>query len=241
LKVEIRELAKIDLKQPTIIEGFPGVGMIGTIACSYLAEKLEMELVGSIYSTHFPPLAAIHDYKPISPARVYASRELNLMVLYSEFVIPTDIVYALSQEILDFSTRMKAKAIYSLAGIASEQPDSKIYGIASNKGMADALSKKGIELIKEGATQGVSGVLIAECASRNFNAANLMAQTNLNMDPNSAARLLGKLSEVLGIKVDTRDLLAEGKKISEKMRSSMEKMKTLGNSYQKMQDNPMYS
>jgi uncharacterized protein len=240
-RIEIKEIKDLKLKNPTIIEGFPGIGMIGTICASYMAEKLEMELVGYFASTHFPPIAAIHDYKPVSPARIYASKKHNLIILFSEFVIPAEVVFSLSEKVLEYAKKKKAKAIYSLAGIASEQPQAKIYGIASTPKMADLMKKGNVELIKEGATQGVSGVLIAECATQQFDAANILIQTNLPLDPRSSAILLKKLADITGIKVDTQGLENEGDKIEAKLKDAFEKMKTMNTSYKEIQNDAMYS
>ena len=240
LLIEIRELEKIKLDKPVIVEGFPGIGMVGTISASFLAEKMGMKLVGYLASNKFPPIAAIHDYVPVSPARIYASEKHNLIVLYSEFVIPADVVFALSEKIISWAQEKKASAIYSLAGIATPEPNDKIYGIASTKKVADFLKTKGIEPIKEGATQGVSGVLIAECAAKKFPAANIMIQTNAALDPRGSARLLDKLADITGVKVDTSSLLKEGKEVEEKMKQAMEKMQSLHKDYKEMEISPMY-
>ncbi len=240
MKVEIKEIEKAKLKNPVIIEGFPGIGMVGTISSSYLAEHMQLKLIGYFASSHFPPIASIHNYVPVSPARIYASEKHDLIILFSEFIIPAEIVYALSEKIIEFAKEKKARAIYSLAGIATEQPNDKIYGIVSTPEMAKILGTKGIELIKEGATQGVSGVLIAQCASEKIPAANLMVQTALPLDPAGSARLLNKLSEVTGIPFDTKELTAEGQKIEERMKAAMDKMKDMHKSYEQFAGNPMY-
>lgn len=241
MKVEIKQVAPLKLKNPVIIEGFPGIGMIGTISASYLAEKLGMKLAGFFASSHFPPIAAIHEYKPVSPARIYASEKLNLIVLFSEFVIPANIVFALSQTIIEFAKKNKAKMIYSLAGVASTVPDEKLYGIASTPEIAEKLKKAGVELIREGATQGVSGVLIAECASEKFPAANLMVQTAQPLDPRAAARLLDKLAPIIGTQFDTAELVNQADKIEGRIKEAMEKMKALHQNYEEMEQNPMYA
>ena len=239
--VEIKEFDKATVKNPCVIEGFPGIGMVGTISASYLTEKLGMKLVGYIVSTHFPPVSTIHDYRPVSPARVYASPEKGLYVLFSEFMIPSDVVYSLSHAIVEWAKKKKAKAIYSLAGVASPEPKPVIHGIPSNDEMAGLLKKNGVELIKEGATQGVSGVLIAECASQNFPAANLLAETNVALDPRAAARALDCLSKLLGTEIDTKELLREAGKVEAKMREAVEKMKSLQTEYANREQNPMYA
>ncbi|MBI2445360.1 proteasome assembly chaperone family protein [Candidatus Micrarchaeota archaeon] len=240
MHVVIRETKKIPLKKPVIIEGFPGIGMVGNICASYLAEKLKMELVGSMHSPHFPPISAIHDYKPVSPARIYASRKHNLLVLFSEFVIPAETVYGLSNAILDLAKAKKASALYSLAAIAQPEPNDTIYGVASTDRMSAQLKRNGVELIREGATQGVSGVLIAECAARNVDAANLLVQSAAPLDPRASARLLEKLAVMLKLPLDTKDLLKQGDAVETRVRESMEKMKDLHADYKKFEQNPMY-
>jgi len=239
--IKIKEIEKIKLKNPVVIEGFPGIGMVGTISASYLAEKLGMKLAGYLASSHFPPISAIHDYKPVSPARIYASEKHNLLVLFSEFIIPSEIVYPLSEAIIDWAREKKAKMIYSLAAIATPEPKETIHGIASTPAVGEMLKKNGVDLIKEGATQGVSGVLIAECASQRFPAANLMVQTASPLDPKAAARLLDKLSQLLSIPIDTRQLVKEGEEVEKKMRAALDKMREMQAEYSKREQNPMYA
>lgn len=240
MKVEIKQVAKVKLKTPTIIEGFPGIGMLGTLGTTYLAEKLDMKLIGYFASSHFPPIAAIHDYAPVFPARIYASEKHDLIVLFSEFVIPSEAVYLLSQEIIAFAKANKAKAIISMAGIGAENPGQEIYGIASTPKMSEALKAADVKLVREGATQGVSGVLIAECAAQGVPAANLMAQTSQPLDPVSSARLLQKVAQIAGFSVDTSTLSTQGAVIEEKLKQSLEKIKSMHKSYNDMQDNSMY-
>ncbi|HEV8289873.1 MAG TPA: PAC2 family protein [Candidatus Norongarragalinales archaeon] len=239
-QIEIREIEKIKLKDPIIIEGFPGIGMIGTIAANYLAEKLEMQLVGYIASPQFPPIAAIHDFRPVSPARIYASEKYNIIALFSELVIPAEIVFDLSNKIIDWAQSKGAVAIYSLAGIATENPEDKIYAITSTKEMTEKLSRLKIELVREGATQGVSGVLIAECAARKFPAANLMIQTNTPLDPKGAAALIDKLAPIIGIKIDTAPLVAEGEKVQARMKEAMQRIQAVGKNYQDLETQKPY-
>lgn len=241
MSLELRIVDKPKLTNPVVIEGFPGIGMIGTIAASYLAEKLEMNLCGYFSSPHFPPIAAIHDYKPVSPARIYCSEKHDLIVVFSELVIPAPLVVALSEKIIELAEKNKAKAIYSFAGIATPTPDEKMYAIASTKKLVDEMKKQGFELVKEGATQGVSGVLIAECAAAKFPAVNFMTQTSAPLDPRGAAKLIDRVMPLIGVKVDTGQLVAEAEKVETKLKDAMDKMKQMHSDYSKMQGtNPMY-
>lgn len=235
MTLELRIVEKPKLNNPAIIEGFPGIGMIGTIAASFLAEKLEMKLIGYFSSPHFPPIAAIHDYVPVSPSRIYASEKNDLVVIFSELVIPAQLVVPLSEKIIEFAEKVNARGIYSFAGIASPTPDEKMYAIASTKKLVEEMKKQNFELVKEGATQGVSGVLIAECAAAKFPAVNFMAQTSSPLDPRAAAKLIDRVSPYLGIEVDTKPLVAEAEKVESKLKEAMDKMKQMHADYSKMQ------
>ena len=39
----IKELKKVDLKNPILVEGFPGLGMVGSIATNYLVKQLKAQ------------------------------------------------------------------------------------------------------------------------------------------------------------------------------------------------------
>jgi proteasome assembly chaperone (PAC2) family protein len=50
----IKELKKVDLNNPILIEGLPGLGLVGKIAIRYLVKRLKAEKLAYIYSPHFP-------------------------------------------------------------------------------------------------------------------------------------------------------------------------------------------
>lgn len=233
-QVKITMVNDFELKQPTLIEGFPGVGLVGTIAASYIAEKLKMEKVGYIISDKFPPLAAVHNYLPLHPARIYQSKKHNLAVLFSEFTVPISAVYPLSFEIVNWAREYKVKQIYSLGGIAMEGGEG-VYGIASTNELAETLKSKNVKLIREGATTGVSGVLLADCQVRGFPAASLLAEAKPDlMDPTAAARVLEKLKEIIGLDIDTKDLLSEAHEVESKMKEIIDNAKVAHEHYKKM-------
>ena len=66
MAIEFHITAKPKLRKPVLVEGFPGLGLVGTISASYLIEKLKMEPLGYITGDQFPPLAAVHNRRPRS-------------------------------------------------------------------------------------------------------------------------------------------------------------------------------
>jgi len=50
----IKETSKADLDNPILIEGLPGLGLVGRIATRYLIKQLNAERFANLYSPHFP-------------------------------------------------------------------------------------------------------------------------------------------------------------------------------------------
>src|SRR5665648_1147452 len=50
----IKEFAEIKPNNPILIEGLPGLGLVGKIALRYLIKQLKAKKVAYLYSPHFP-------------------------------------------------------------------------------------------------------------------------------------------------------------------------------------------
>jgi proteasome assembly chaperone (PAC2) family protein len=50
----IKELTQVQLKNPILIEGLPGLGLVGKIAIRYLIKQLKAQRFAYLYSPHFP-------------------------------------------------------------------------------------------------------------------------------------------------------------------------------------------
>jgi len=228
----------------TLVEGFPGIGLIGTIAVGYLAEKQKTDEIGYVVSKNFPPMASIHKGKPLFPARLYADHEHKLVLLFSEFVIPSNTVYDIADSIIEWAKANKIKRIISLAGMTSRQQGGKaeVYGIASTNAMMKTLEDHKVKVITEGVTTGVSGILMAKCNAQGFPALSLLIETEHGYpDPGAAADLLEKLETFLGYDIKTADLLSEAKEIESKMKKMLTQMKMTKMRYQEAEEKtPMY-
>ena len=70
-------------KNVTIIEGFPGIGLIGTIVTEFLIDHLDAEKIGTIWFDDLAPILAIHDGKVLDPLAVYYSKKYNLVIFHA--------------------------------------------------------------------------------------------------------------------------------------------------------------
>jgi len=237
MAVRIVETSEFDLDKPTLIEGLPGLGLVGTIAATYLVDKLKMEPLGYIVSEKFPPIATIHNNLPLHPIRLYKSKKHNLIVLVSEFIIPLNSVYSLSEALLEWAVSKKVDKIISLGGIVIRGEQDEVFGIASTLQLVKELNALGIKTIREGATTGVNGVLLAECATRGFPAVSLLAEAKQDyMDPKGAAMVIEALKRITNIEIDTTDLVRESIELERKMSEIISKAKESTKHYQKTGD-----
>ena len=74
--ITIREIAKHNLKNPVLIDGFPGVGLVGTIVANFLINTLKLEQIGVIDSYKFPPISVVKDGEPHNPMRLYSGEQI---------------------------------------------------------------------------------------------------------------------------------------------------------------------
>ncbi len=226
--VEIRKTANLKkLKKPTIIIGFPGTGLVGSVAAAHLIDGPDFKFGGYITSTEFAPLAAIHDYKPLPAARIHFSEKLNLVVIISEMTIPVAAATELADDIFVFANSLKANSVISLGGIALKEGGTDVYVVSSDLPVIkEVTGKKIAKPIKEGATTGVTGVLLTKGTLTKYPVTALLAEASEDfLDPKAASNVLKALSKMTGVKVDTSRLDQEARELNKGLSKSIMKSK----------------
>ncbi|MFH1306672.1 MAG: PAC2 family protein, partial [Candidatus Micrarchaeota archaeon] len=164
-------------------------------------------------------------------------KKYNMIVLISEFIVPMRAVYNLSNAIYDFAKKKKVKQIISLGAIVQKGKDpKKVFAVASDLQLLKKLEKhKKIELVKEGVTTGVTGVLLARGAIEKFPVISLLAQATADyMDPRASASVLEVLKDHLNLKsLDVKALEKEAHEVEAKMKELISKAKANQEHYNK--------
>ncbi|MGC8479414.1 MAG: proteasome assembly chaperone family protein [Candidatus Micrarchaeia archaeon] len=216
----------------TIIEAFPGIGLVGPMAGSYMIEKLEMEYIGRIESEQFPPIVAIHKNTPMFPARIYKSDKYKLLLFISEFTIPTTLVHQLSDELLTFARKYSIKQIISVGGMPAQKPSETIYLTSINKDVIKKALKNGLKQISEGVVAGVSAGLLVKSEQFGIETLNILVEVDPNLtDPINAEKAIKGLNKVLDINIDLNELDNEAKQVEAKIREMLKKVKDSHETY----------
>ncbi len=222
--VEIHRTADMRrLRKPTVIMGFPGTGLVGSVAASQIVESLQMDFGGYLSSAEFAPLAAIHDYKPMPAARIHYSEKHNMIVIISEMTIPIGSSLDVADKIYEFAKGVDASSIISLGGIALQDEKKGVFVVSSDPGLIkDVIARKLAKPIKEGATTGVTGILLAKGALDKFPVTTILAESSEEyLDPKAATSVLRILMRITGVSINTTRLEKEAEEFSKDIKEAV--------------------
>ncbi len=210
----------------TMILGFPDVGLVGVIAASHLIDELKLSEIAYMDSELLPPLVVLHDGMPHSSLRIFGDGAVVLAI--SETPIPADIIYPITNALVDWGKKKNVKMMISLSGLPiQERQDTqelKVFAAASTPETLRLAETKGVEVLKEGFMVGPQAVMLQRCANNGIAAMTLLAQCFFNYpDPEAAAAVLNGLAKVIGTRVDVAKLLEKGEEIRLRARDMMKR------------------
>ena len=105
-------------KNPIIVEGFPGFGLVGTIASEFLIDHLKTEQIGKITFEEMPPMVAIHESQIVEPLGIFYSKKYNLVILHA-ITASAGYEWKLADALADIAKQLGAKEVISLEGVGS--------------------------------------------------------------------------------------------------------------------------
>ncbi len=224
--IEIRMFKKVSMAGFTLIEGFPGAGLVGPMAISYIIDKLKLEYVGYLQSSSFPPLVSIHRNEPMPPIRVYCGRKEKIVTIFAEFSIPLELVSELSDTVYKFVKKAGIAGIYSIGGIPVEKLVSNSFAIASTGKLVSAAQAMGIKPITEGVATGVSALLLVDATMDKLPDMNIMVPILPGtVTPKYAQQAIESLGKFVKLNIDTRELEKEAQEVEARIRDIISKHK----------------
>ena len=209
-------------KNVTIIEGFPGFGLIGTISIEFLMEHLETEKIGTIEMEEVPAMIAIHQNKIIEPISIHYAKKQNLVLIHA-INIGKEMGWKLAETITELTKALSAKEIISLEGVGSPNPDaSRVFYYSTQNGKVSKKIAGTASPLQEGIIVGVTGALLSKGLKTHLIALFAEAKSTLP-DSKAAAEILKVLDAYTGLKIDTKPLMRQAVKFEDKLKGIMEK------------------
>jgi uncharacterized protein len=230
----------IKSKNPIVIEGFPGIGLVGNITCQHVIEELEMKYIGSIDSRYFPPLAVLFNGIIYMPVRIYEAAKKDIVVVISDIPIHPTASYDISKALVDWMQKIHAANIISIAGIATTTGERRVFGGATNNEMLEKIKDK-TEIFQVGTISGISGSIMTECFLRNLPAVSLLGETpGPNPDPRAAVEVINVLNKIFDLSINTEKLLSQAEQIELELSKLAEQVRTTEAPSMPKKEFPMY-
>lgn len=218
----VKEKMAVKLKNPILIEGLPGLGMVGRIATMYLVKQLKAKKLAELYSPHFPYYVHVDKRGSVRLLRgnFFVSKnhagETDFIFLTGDSQAQTiEGQYEVSNCILNFASKLNTKLIVTLGGYRQEvEKKPKVVAVSTNR----AILKKALEASALASSSGnpivgTAGLLLGLAKFQNIDALCLLGETRGYLpDPLAAKSVLEVLQKMLDIKIDVTDLDNEIKK-----------------------------
>ncbi|UCD26941.1 MAG: PAC2 family protein [Candidatus Bathyarchaeota archaeon] len=226
----IEEVTKSELKNPILVEGLPGLGMVGRIATRYLVKQLKAKKLARLYSPHFPYY-------------VLVNKKGSVRLLYGEFMFwkneagENDFIfftgdsqaqtiegqYEVASCILDFAEKNGVKIIVTIGGYRKEvEKTPNVVAVSTSSSLLNqALKSKALLSSAGNPIVGTAGILLGLAKLRKTEAICLLGETRGYLpDPKAAKSVVEVLGKMFGIKVDITELdkdIEKSKEIVERM------------------------
>lgn len=241
--IKFIETTPINYEGFTLIEGFPGMGLVGTIGAKYISERLNFKEVGYIDANIFVPIIRIHGGVPVYPSRIYANEGRKLAIIISEQIIPRFFVEKMAKAVIEWVKEKKFKRLISLEGINAGESEQKIvYGIGANEKSKKLIEGYGVKTINEGITTGITSLILLGLRKSEMEAFSILGSVNMQADYKAAAALIGKLNEILKLDIKIDPLMKEAKETEKELIKQLEQLKKTSQSVQKFEERtPMYT
>lgn len=209
----------VTLKSPILIEGLPGVGIVGKLAAEHMIKELKAEKFADLYSPDFFPQVLI---EPDSTVRMLRNEfyywkaekkdQTDLIILVGDQQgVTSQSHYGIVGSILDFVENYKTKTVITLGGLGvgklSKSP--RVFGAVTHKPLIRELKKCGTIFEKKTGQPigGAAGLLLGLGQLRGMKGVCLMGETHgTYIDPKSAKSVLNVLSRYLKLDMNLVDL-----------------------------------
>lgn len=229
----IKELVKVELKNPILIEGLPGLGLVGKIVTRYLIKQLNAKKFAYLYSPHFPYFVLVNKKGNVRLLRgtFYVWKNKNeghdLVFFTGDSQAQTiEGQYEISDCILDFARQSDVKMVVTVGGYRMEVKDKpKVIVAAINQELlSKALQAKAVLSSVGSPIVGTAGLILGLARFWKIDALCLLGETRGYLpDPKAAKSVLEVLRTMLGVDIDLAGLDEEILK-AEKMITRLQKI-----------------
>lgn len=206
--VEILELP--NLRNPSLVCGFPGSGYVGKLAIDHMIEELKAIPFANMFSSSFPPQVLIQSDGTADLMKntlYYYKGKTNDLILLSGDAQPVtpESEYEMAEEIAKICDKLGVKTIYTLAayitGTFSKTP--KVYGTSTMAQIVQEFQKYDVSTMNSGSITGMNGLILGVGKRKGIVGICLLGETSgYVVDAKASKVVLEILVKMLDLKLD---------------------------------------
>jgi uncharacterized protein len=220
-------VAEREFDDPVLVEGLPGVGLVGKIVADHLVETLEMELYATVHCDALPSAAAYGegDRSITTPVRLYAAPADDLLVLQSDVPVSPSAAEEFADCIEEWFREEGVMPLY-IAGLRRDASDERegeaadypsLCGVAVGGGAA-LLDGIGVPQPESaGLVSGPTGALLAHALETDLPVVGLVAEVDPQFPDPAAARVVLEeaIEPIAGVDVNVERLDEQAERIQQ--------------------------
>ncbi len=231
------EFKNIVLKNPILIAGFPGPGLVGSISVNYMIEKLQIRQIGCVESEFIIPGVIYYDGRLRHPFRLYSNHEGSLCVLVCEAPILIRGISSVLNLVMKWCNNNNVQEVlvlggYSRPGLDDSKREPYIFSsINEDNVQKTSFDRKIIKTYLEPTTfiGGIPGGLLSSSLANNIPCTALFIPTRDDLpDAEGAAIIIEEINRITKdekLRVDTAQLREEGENLKKRMLEFIESLR----------------
>lgn len=248
-KTIIVEKEDVELKNPILVEGLPGLGMVGKITVKYLIKQLKAKKFAELYSPHFAYYVLVNDkssIKLLNNEFYYWKNEAggsDLILLTGDSQAQTiEGQYEVADSIIEFASKKNVSMLITVGGYRKDVIDTPrvLASATSPEALKKALEAGSLINPPGSPVVGAAGLLLGLAKFKGIEGICLLGETpGYIPDPKAAKSILVILMRMLNLNLDLTDIDKEITKIieiEEKMRKIEEQRKAAEREIRKIEE-----
>ncbi len=235
----VRELLSTKLRNPVLVEGLPGMGMVGRIAARFVIKQLGAKKFAELYSPHFPYYVLVNKKGSARLLRAeffswkHPTAENDLVFLIGDSQAQTiEGQYEVANKILEYTVKLGVKTIVTIGGYRKEADEAdkapQVVAVSNDTELLkEALEAKAVPSPSGNPIVGTAGLLLGLAKFKKVAALCLLGETRGYLpDPVAAKSVLEILQRMLCLQIDLGkldDQIEKSKEIVSRMHEIEEK------------------
>ena len=207
----LKVLKKPSLENGVLIQGLPGMGMVGKMVVAFLIEELQTEEIARLYSSYFPSVTFLSEggIGRLARCELYSSTDPKFLLFIGDVQPNSAGMIQVLLKVINFAKSLGVKNTISIGGLRSENGPDVVGFVFDEYYQKNDLEKCGIAFLNKGQVTGACGTMVAlshEHGLRSFGLLGKIFMDQISVDFVAAKNVLKVLQNIYDFKIDESEL-----------------------------------